>query len=323
MKNLILAVFLIFIYSDSHSGDFSDLKLRDSNNSYSLLTLRYKTLPKNTCDLCGCYIGIDGQDRNQIGIRYRIREFKGSHEYDGIAADVSPVREHFNTLELYGTYIISPKILVSFSLPYSVNSVETGNFSGFGDLLITTKYLVMGKRGLQPASQYKDRLFLGGGFKIPTGRYNISSAGADVEPHFQTGTGSFDFILLGTYIARVRRFGFNSDVVYKINTQNSNSYRFANRFNFSTTLLYIFPVNLTSAFTPNAGVYFELANPDKINNADDNGSGGKILFITGGLNFNSKYISLSLDYQKPVYQNFIGYQPVNNFRFISSVSCFF
>ncbi len=315
MKNIVLIIILIFITNSLFSDDGFRLNLHYYNTEAAL---KYKTLPKNTCDLCGCYMGINGEDKNELGLRYRLRVFNGPHVNTGDPEAMSKIKEYYNTAELYGRYFISPKLQISFSLPYAVNRVETGTITGLGDLLILSKYLVMGKTGYQPGTNFNDRLFIGGGFKIPTGSYNKSIDG-EVEPHFQTGTGSYDFIFLGTYIARFRRFGLNSDIVYKINTQNSNAYRFANRFNFSTTILYILPAGMNSSLVPNAGVYFEQANPDKINGADDDGSGGKVLFVTAGLNLNIKKIILSFDYQKPVYENLIGYQPKNDFRFISSI----
>jgi hypothetical protein len=320
MKIILFILFLLFKSYGIFAGDLDNFKLYNYDlNSH----LKYKTLPKNTCDLCGCYMGIDGENRNEIGVRYRIRVFNGPHTNTGDPSAFSSIREYYNTVELYGRYILSPKVQISFSLPYGINSVEVGKFTGLGDLLVMTKYLVLGKISNQPGKIYNDRLFVGGGFKIPTGSYNKPESDGEVEPHFQTGTGSFDFLLLTTYIARIKSFGFNSDIVYKINTQNPNKYHFANRFNFSTSVLYILQTGISSAIIPNAGVYFEQANPDLINGTADDGSGGKVLFITGGVNVNLKHISLSLNYQKPVYENLIGYQPKNNFRLISSISYMF
>ena len=310
MKKLIIPIILLISIKIAYSGDLYNI------------SLKLKSLPSNTCDLCGCYIGIDNDNRNQLGIHYRVRVFNGTHEYEGIPANESSVREKFNTFELTGRYFVKPKVQVQFTLPFSYNSVETGNYSGIGDLLIIAKYLIAGKTGIQNPAKYSDKLYFGGGFKLPTGGYNKVSEG-EVEPHFQTGTGSFDFLMLGTYSGRINNFGFSSDVVYKINTQNPNGYRFANRFNFSTTLLYLFHIGNIAAVTPNSGIYYEYADPDKLNNISDEGSGGKVLFVTGGLNISFRKIFINFDYQKPVYQKFIGYQPENNFRFISSLSYLF
>ncbi len=318
MKNLIFIPLFAFMIAAAYSGDFENLKIHLKNSETNF---NYNSLPSHTCDLCGCYMGIDGENRNELGIRYRLRVFNGPHMFSSDPA-ASSIREYYNTIELTGRYFVTPKIQISFSLPYGSNNVEAGSFTGMGDLLVMAKYLVRGNIKNLPTQKYVDRIFLGGGFKIPSGSYNKSVDG-EVEPHFQTGTGSYDFLLQGTYIARVRNFGMNADVVYKINTVNANNYRFANRFNLTASLLYIVPVGLNFTIIPNTGAYYEQANPDQINNVDDDGSGGKVLFVKGGLNFNLKHFSLSFDFQKPVYENFIGYQPKNNLRFISAINYIF
>jgi hypothetical protein len=62
---------------------------------------------------------------------------------------------------------------------------------------------------------------VGGGVKLPTGKYNTNNNGS-VNPSFQLGTGSWDYLLATEYIVRRKQFGLNTMLNYVIKTENGN-----------------------------------------------------------------------------------------------------
>jgi hypothetical protein len=75
---------------------------------------------------------------------------------------------------------------------------------------------------------------VGGGVKLPTGKYNTNNNGS-VNPSFQLGTGSWDYLLATEYIVRRKQFGLNTMLNYVIKTENRKWYRFGNQFNYAGT----------------------------------------------------------------------------------------
>jgi hypothetical protein len=164
-------------------------------------------------------------------------------------------------------------------------------------------------------TNFWQRIFLGGGMKIPTGVYNKQLTYGITEPHFQPGTGSFDVIMTGLYMAKLEKvgLGWRNDVVYVVTTANKNDYRFANRFNWASTFSYDITTKSVTVL-PHSGIYLETANPDKYQGQDAEGSGGTVLFATFGLDAFYDLFSLDLDWQLPISENFIDEQPENKFR---------
>ncbi len=314
MRKIILTLILVFAFANLKADDFN-LKLKDIN-SPKLTLSKITAVP---CDLCGCYLGIDpNYNLSTAGFRYRYRGFTGVSNIASVNVDhESPAgqKEKYNTYEIWGRYYITPKLQLSASLPLGNNNIGGERFSGLGDLNVQLQYHIF-NTNLQANTKFRNRLFLGGGIKFPTGKYNEKSSDGDIEPHFQAGTGSFDYILLATYLAKMNKVGLSTDVVYKMNTKNSNDYKFGNEFNLDASLFYEI-VTKGVVFLPNAGVYFEQAPEGEMSGVPDPSSGGNVLFGSFGIDLSISKITLKLSYQAPISQKLNGGQPENDGRFIS------
>lgn len=285
-------------------------------------------LSEAECDLCGCYMGLEPNfEKNQVGLRYYSFKFKTEpHQEDPNepVLDHHPTdapngsEEYYNNVELYGRFYFNPKFRLLFGIPFSFNNIDSKALNGVGDLRFVAQYNVYNTE-MTGRTNFWQRIFLGGGMKFPTGAYNKQLVYGVTEPHFQPGTGSFDFIFTGLYIAKLQKagLGWRNDFVYTLNTVNKNDFRFANRFNIASTFSYDI-VTETLNFLPHAGIYFETANPDQQNGQNVEGSGGSVLFGTFGFDVFYKMISLDFDYQLPMVQNFIGEQAENSFRYFLS-----
>jgi len=194
------------------------------------------------------------------------------------------------------------------------NNKKADHITGIGDLTLVALYQVYNTPP-DSNSTFKQRLFLGGGVKFPTGVYQETNSNGELKPLLQPGTGSFDFVAGLNYLAKIKKTGLNVDITYRINTTNKNSFQFANRFNATALFFYQTPLK---AFTimPSTGVYFEQAVMDLDNNTYLQNTGGEVLFGQFGIDIYYKKFSLNFGCQTPVYENLFGEQGENQNRFI-------
>jgi len=271
--------------------------------------------------------------RNQFGLRYYTFKFSSpSHTETGTttsAADHTGIQnqiahaghgatestEYYNNIELYGRIYLSPTMRIIFGIPFSMNEINSKKINGMGDLRVIGQYNLY-NTDMTGKTNFWQRIFLGGGLKFPTGIYNKQLVYGVTEPHFQPGTGSFDFLFTGLYIAKLEKvgIGWRNDIVYTLNTTNNNNYKFANRFNFASTFSYDI-ITETLNLLPKAGVYLETANADQYNGENAEGSGGTVVMGTMGLDVTYNMFSLDFDFQLPISQSFIGEQAYNDYRF--------
>lgn len=317
---LILAIFATTMVLKAEGNPRDDylkkhLKLSD---------LRDKS--QTECDLCGCYMGLEPNfSQNQIGIRYQTLKFHADAKpvvsnplVDHQESGETESNEYYNNIEIYGRIYLSPKARILFGIPFKFNEFNTKKINGVGDMRVLGQYSVF-TTPITGMTKFWQRIFLGGGLKLPTGVYNKQLTYGVTEPHFQPGTGSLDIIMTGLYMAKLEKvgLGWRNDIAYTVTTKNKNEYQFANRFNLASTLTY--DINSSSMdYVPHAGVYYETANADKQNGVNAPGSGGYAFFATGGVDFYYKVLSLDFLYEWPLSQNLFDNQPENQYRFYVS-----
>lgn len=282
-------------------------------------------ISETECDLCGCYMGLEPNfNENQVGLRYYT--FKFINEAQPVNPNVDHEEtpgesstEYYNNVELYGRFYLSPKTRIIFGIPFSFNEIDSKKLNGMGDMRVLAQYNVY-NTDINGMTNFWQRIFLGGGLKLPTGVYNKQLTYGITEPHFQPGTGSLDFLFTGLWIAKLEKagIGWRNDVVFTLNTTNKNDYKFANRFNWASTFSYDI-VTSSVNILPKAGIYLETANSDQYQGADAEGSGGTVWMGTMGIDVTYKMLSMDFDYQLPISQNFIGVQPENDYRFFISM----
>jgi hypothetical protein len=266
-------------------------------------------------------------DKNQIGLRFYT--FKFFNEPQAVVSDpnldhddegsTTGSTEYYIYVELYGRIYLSLKTRIIFGIPFSFNEIDSKRLNGMGDMRVLGQYNIY-NTDIDGMTNFWQRIFIGGGFKLPTGVYNKQLTFGITEPHFQPGTGSFDFLFTGLWIAKLETvgLGWRNDLVFTLNTTNKNDYKFANRFNWASTFSYDI-ITESLNFLPFGGIYLETASPDKLNGVDAAGSGGTVIMGTMGVVITYKMLSMDLDFQLPISQNFIGIQPQNDYRFFVSM----
>ncbi len=266
------------------------------------------------CDICGCgvgsyYFGVMPQfNKNFLGLRYRTMYFE-SH----LNSRILRTNEYFRTTEIWGRFYASPKLQIMTFVPYSFNTqTDVNNFSknlqGLNDVVLMANYNLLNAtiKNDTTTRRVKHNLWLGGGVKLPTGRYNFEEqdAGQVANPNFQLGSGSIDFLLSVFYNIRYKNWGFNQDLSYKINTANSKSYRFGNRISSNSNVFYIHQISKKLALMPYGGFYYEISGKDKRNEEKIVETGGYLVAANVGLDIYAyKRLNIGGNYQIPLRQN--------------------
>jgi hypothetical protein len=267
------------------------------------------------CDICGCgvgnsYIGILPDFYKHIfGLRYR---YNSMWTHVGVDGDVTylTTRETYNTYEAWGGWNIGKKFRLMASVPYSFierrNHGFTNSKNGLGDISLTGFYeLVNNRRMVFSNKLLVQSLWIGGGIKLATGKYNPSDKTSinDNANLFQLGTGSVDYSIGAMYDIRLQDVGINLSTNYKITTANNYDYKYGNKFVTNAQAYYKFRIKNKLMIAPNAGVQYESAQNDLDNGFKVTVSGGNLLLGTAGIELAFGKLAIGGNIQTPIYQN--------------------
>jgi len=270
------------------------------------------TLPSLACDACGCslggnYFGILPQfNKNFVGLRWSQARFHASMNHDSDLLLPESSNDTYHKLELWGRFYITPKIQLFAFVPYSYNSMDgteqTVSTRGVGDITISSNYLIF-NTGEDRIRRFKHTLIAGAGVKLPTGDFKLEDNGALVNPNFQLGTGSVDFLFTSVYTLRFQKLGLNTESGYKINTRNNNDYLFGNQFHASSQVFFWQNAGAFS-FLPNAGMYYEYGRTHRDGNIIQANTGGYSWIATAGLETYFRNLTLGFSYRHPLQQKY-------------------
>ncbi|MDI9337971.1 MAG: transporter [Alphaproteobacteria bacterium] len=265
------------------------------------------------CDICGCgvgntYIGILPEFKKYIvGVRYRYNALK-THVGVGGATTYLTTNESYSTAELWGGFYLSKKVRLLLSVPYSfIQRENQGNHSyknGVSDINSTVFYEVLNKQTFFKNKILFNSLWIGGGLKLPTGKYSsMNDTFVNENNLFQLGTGSTDVAFQAIYDVRLQNIGFNMNALYKINTSNSSLYRYGNKLTLSGQLYYKFSVKNKFSFVPNMGILYEKSQSDDNRGNPVNISGGQLTLFSTGIEASYQKIATGINWQIPIQQN--------------------
>lgn len=269
------------------------------------------SVPTLACDLCGCsnggsFFGILPQGhRGFLGVRYRYNTFNSHLSSLNLSS-----REQFRTAELWGRFYPVKRVQVMAFVPYQfsqqtmLKSGETIPLRGLSDVTALAHYNVLNTfMDDSVVHVVNHNLLVGGGVKLPTGRYRYdeNSLSDVANPNFQLGTGSTDYIANVIYTARYKNWGLNADVSYRMTTTNPNGYRFGNRLNTSASLFYLTSLGSRSIM-PNAGVFVEQAGHDIREGVMNTQTGGYVAYLNLGMEVYLNKLSFGVSYRRPVSQ---------------------
>lgn len=270
------------------------------------------------CDICGCgvgsyYLGILPEyNKRFIGLRY---QYKTLTTHLGPSGERSPLTadETYQSTELWGGWNIGKRFRILAFVPYNFNKRESqtgdGNKSGLGDIAVMGYFKLFENMNTVSSGMLVQSLWIGGGIKVPTGKYEPTERLAIQESpnNFQLGTASTDFTVNAAYDIRYNDLGLNTNVTYKMNTENSHEYRYGNKFTANALLYHKFRIAGKFTVSPNVGLLYETARKDvESSKYDIDVSGGKAVSILMGAEFAFKNISIGGNFQKIGSQDLAG-----------------
>ena len=299
MKNIIqYSLLLLMLFSlQMHATD---------RDSLYQIKLPERLFEFEDCDACGCSASGGGMGFNSIlndnfiGIRYLNQRYKSR---EGIFNNSPWVEENFNTIQVWSRIPINKRVQVSAIIPFHFHNRErstgTEEISGLGDISILAIVTLLQTK--KDSTFFKHKLQLVGGVKLPTGAYSSSNNGS-VNPSFQVGTGSYDFISGTEYTIQHSKWGLNTILNYTFKTENSQKYRFGNQFNYGTTLFCTAELN-KGILIPQLGLAGEIYQENKAYGERLANTSGSILFSKMGLEYGINDLSVGINAMIPLSQD--------------------
>jgi len=265
----------------------------------------------NACEICGCgvgnyYIGILPQfDHRFIGVRYHFNSFRTR-----LNSDPAQFSEDFyQTVEIWGGWNIGKKFQILAFVPFNFNHQESDegvvDLKGLGDVMLLANYKLLDIRPDSSSKSISHEVWIGGGIKLPTGKFTIDPTNPDVAAvaNTQLGSGSTDFLLNLMYNVHINKLGITTTANYKINTANKEEYKFGNKFLASSFFYYALPVS-NIVISPNLGILYEHTEHSELSANKIDLTGGKILQGSVGAEIGINRLSIGFNTQLPIAQNF-------------------
>ena len=269
------------------------------------------------CDACGCSsnggsMGFSSMFNNEfVGLRYFYQRYSSK---DGIFNNSPWVDENFNTVQAWARIPIVRRLQVSALVPYHFHVREraTGDqrIEGLGDLTVLAMFTAY--ETMRDSTVFTHKLQAGGGLKLPTGKYDLANNVGSVNPGFQVGTGSWDYLLATEYVLKKGRLGLNTMATYTIKTENEKLYRFGNQFNYGATLFYF--IEQKVKWVPQLGIAGEVFASNFQYDQIVPDSSGDIVFGKVGLEVGRNDFSLGLNAMLPINQHLNGGKVESNYR---------
>jgi hypothetical protein len=260
--------------------------------------------------VCGCYVGVlPYESKNSIALYTRYRAFKneyysGANEWfpDGSlfktahssSSEKISSYEVFRAYELRGRWFVRPKWELDVNIPY-VQSVESEGVNksttkGLGDLSFSVMRHIVSE---SCDRQFKNRLIVGGGIKLPTGRNDFMlSNGQRAAFYNQPGTGSIDYNLSVNYAIAYKKLGYSISTNFRYNTTNTFNERLSSIANVSSMLFYKWNVNDAWMVVPSLINTFEKTKGVRIGSELQKGTAMQLMMMGAGLQIIHKRIAL-------------------------------
>lgn len=275
-------------------------------NGFGVVLCLLFFIPKlQACDGCGCslsslYFGLTpNQSAHYVGLWWQYQRYRSLGNY---GSERNESLEHFNSFEIRLRYQVNSRLSILGILPYANHHRQIEGFSsnlkGLGDVITLASYRLFSTSD-SLHHNLRHRLAIGLGIKAPTGQSNRPSELDYINPNFQLGSGSWDFLFNLNYTLRWSNLGINTDVTYQWNTANNNDYKFGNRINAAISAFYMTSLKQWE-FMPNFGLFLEQAEWDVQENYFRTNTGGHALFGTVGLETYWRQFNVGMVYNHPL-----------------------
>lgn len=259
--------------------------------------------PLFACDFCNCLSGINPyyNGKNRFALNFLSQRsflppilpaptnaLQTKHiplattMHGGHGASPFPTTETRQTIEAMFQYRLAERLMLTALAPFSTLTIEQGtsfSVSGVGDLSLLAHYI------FEFNVFERSTLLLGGGIKAPTGLSNLTDAsGRRFDTRFQSGTGSWDFILNPSFFASHLGFTYAIDAFAKFTGRGAVGDRIGHSLSATATVSRdVFRNNASqTALVGILGARFETKTQDWISGRLDMDSGFSSLYAQAG-----------------------------------------
>ena len=282
-----------------------------------------------SCPICGCgggnvYMGLLPDFRYQfIGLRFHTTQY-----HTQLINDPSQFStNYYNTVELWGGVRLGKKIQLLAFVPYYMNKQVdddgTTYTHGLGDITVMGQYQIFSSsKHLASHKILTQQLWIGGGIKLPTGPFDLNVLDSNTtvaDINAQIGTGSVDFLINGMYSLSIRNFGVSLTANYKLNTVNTEQYKYGNKFQSNLIAFYQF-AGKGPTITPNLGLGYENVAVNQFSGKGVQYTGSRIMTAIAGVEFDFGKIGVGINGQLPLAQNFAEGQTKMKFNSMMHVT---
>jgi hypothetical protein len=212
------------------------------------------------------------------------------------------------------SYGVTSWLTPSLIVPVGVRAYETvmaqaprsRSTAGLGDVIVLLKTPIMGRQALAPGAH---RLWLAGGLKLPTGRFEDADGIGRLPPSAQLGSGSFDGVLALFDSIGVSgpdgKLSLFTSAVYRHTTANKEGYRFGDDFVGSADL----SLAAFERVSLRGGLRVRAAAADRQDGQGLENAGGWLLYARAGAAWHLRTdASISLDLHVPTLSRLEGDQ---------------
>jgi hypothetical protein len=261
------------------------------------------------CDACGSvttggYIGIMPQfSRHFVGIRYQMRYFSAVsavHPHNGVANE-----EYYHTWNIMGRINPHKRVQIFINAPiHYFLQIDQGvkrELAGPGDIWTLAQYQVI-RTPDSSAKVMRQSWFIGGGIKLPTGRFKMYDTLGVYDRNMQPGTGSWDFLFTTQYTVRWKGWGLNTELNARISTDNPDNYLYGHKFNGSIKGFYWGKGDKVSVLAA-AGVIYDGGLRDTYLYQKMPNSGGHMVSVAANADLYFKRWIIGAEFRMPVYAN--------------------
>lgn len=297
---------------------FSAFSFTEKDSISAFTFRRLAMLEDFDCDACGCSasggsMGFGSMlNNNFAGLRYLKQSYTSR---DGIFANSPWMDENFNTVQAWARIPVTEKIQISALVPYHFNERKltsgTENIAGLGDITIMALYTVFETQ--KDSTFFTHKINLGGGVKLPTGKFTEANNLGSVNQSFQLGTGSWDFPVVSEYVIKHKNLGLNTTLNYIFKTENSKNYQYGDQFNYAGTFFYLFDLKSVQ-IVPQAGLAGEVYQTNKQYSLGLPNTAGDILFSKFGIEAGKDKFSVGINAMLPINQNLSNGNMEANYR---------
>jgi hypothetical protein len=295
---------------------------------FILFATLFFAISSRACDICGCgvnnyYIGIIPQFNNKFfGMRYHYHYFNTR-----IANDVTQFsRDYYQTIEMWGGWNVGKKLQLLAFVPVNINRSVSDDgidkLSGLGDVVLVANYKLFDVNSKNNSDKViSHQLLVGGGIKLPTGKFQIDANDPDIAAaaNHQLGTGSVDVLLDAMYNVRIGNLGINSSANYMMNTTNKDNFKFGNKLALSSFVFYAISSSKFS-IAPNVGLLIEHSEANQLGGNKVDLTGGSLLQGAAGVEISYGKTTFGFNAQLPIAQNFAQNQTMSKFKSMAHVT---